>query len=114
MNIGPSIVIKGEISGDEDLAIAGRVEGRIHLNGCRLALAPESHVQGEIDAGIVVAAGHVNGRITTSDRLDVQSTATIEGELTTPSLVIADGAQVHGRVDMPARARSRPDLAVAV
>jgi cytoskeletal protein CcmA (bactofilin family) len=114
MNIGPSIVIKGEISGEEDLAIAGRVEGRIHLSGCRLTLAPDSHIQGEIDAEIVIAAGRVHGRIATTGRLDVHATAAIEGELTTPSLTIADGAKVHGRVDMPARPAARHDLAVAV
>ena len=114
MNIGPSIVIKGEIAGEEDLVIAGRVEGKIHLNGCRLTLAPDSHVHGEVQAGTVVAAGRVEGRIVTSGRLDVQSTAAIEGELTTPSLVIADGAQVHGRVEMPATPRAKKALPVAV
>jgi cytoskeletal protein CcmA (bactofilin family) len=114
MNIGRSIVIKGEIAGEEDLVIAGRIEGRIHLNGCRLTLAPDSQVHGEIEAGSVVAGGRVEGKIVASDRLDVGATAAIDGEVTTPSLVIADGAQVHGRVDMPKRKKAKPNLAVAV
>jgi cytoskeletal protein CcmA (bactofilin family) len=114
MSIGQSIVITGEITGEEDLVIAGRVEGRIHMIGCRLTLAPESRVKGDIEAERIVAGGRVEGRIVATGRLDVQATAAIQGELTTPSLQIADGAKVTGRVEMPARLRQAAVLPVAV
>ena len=98
---GESIVIKGEISGSEDLTIAGRVEGQISLPGRVLTLAPGSHVAGTIVAGTVVASGEVTGGITAMSRLEVRATAVIDGELSAPSLLIADGAQVNATVDMP-------------
>jgi cytoskeletal protein CcmA (bactofilin family) len=107
-------VIKGEVFGEEDLFIAGRVEGHVRLNGCTLTLAPDSQIVGDVHAGTIVAAGHLEGRISAADRLEVRATAALQGELTTPSLHIADGAQVHGRVQMPARARLQAPLAVAV
>jgi cytoskeletal protein CcmA (bactofilin family) len=114
MGIGQTIVIKGEVSGDEDLFVAGRIEGHVRLNGCTLTLAPDSQILGDVQAGTVLAGGHVEGRIVAVTRLEVRATAAVQGELTTPSLQIADGAQVRGRVEMPARGRRRQELAVAV
>ena len=62
MSNGQSIVIKGDISGSEDLVIAGRVEGSITLNGRVLTLAAGSHVVGEIEAGTVVVSGQLEGK----------------------------------------------------
>ena len=56
MSSGQSIVIKGDISGGEDLVIAGRVEGSITLNGRVLTLAAGSHVVGEVEAGTVIVS----------------------------------------------------------
>ena len=114
MGIGQTIVIKGEVSGEEDLFIAGRIEGHVHLNGCTLTLAPDSQIVGDVHAGTIVAAGQLEGRVHAANRLEIRATAALQGELTTPSLHIADGAQVHGRVDMPARARRQPPLAAAM
>jgi len=116
MGIGQTIVIKGEVSGEEDLFIAGRIEGHVHLNGCTLTLAPDSRIVGDVHAGTVVAGGRLEGRIVAATRLEVRATAALQGELSTPSLHIADGAQVRGRVDMPARAARSPveRLAAAV
>jgi cytoskeletal protein CcmA (bactofilin family) len=107
---GQTIVIKGEISGNEDLTIAGRVEGRVHLAGKVLTLAPGSYVNGDIAAGTVIVSGEVEGSISATARLEVHSTAVIEGELSAPSLRIAEGAHVNATVEMPALER----LAVAV
>jgi cytoskeletal protein CcmA (bactofilin family) len=105
---GQTIVIKGEISGAEDLTIAGRVKGRINLASRVLTLLPGSHVVGDIAAGSVVASGIVEGSITATARLEVQKTAAIDGNLSAPSLLVAEGAQVNAKIDMP------PDLARAV
>ena len=114
MGIGQTIVIKGEVSGEEDLFIAGRIEGHVRLNGCTLTLGPDSQIVGDVHAGTIVAAGHLEGRVLAANRLEVRATAALQGELTAPSLHIADGAQVHGRVEMPARARRVSELAAAV
>jgi len=98
---GQTIVIKGEITSGEDLLIAGRVEGDIDLGGRTLTLAPGSCVNATISAGTVLAAGDVEGTVSASVRLEIRETATIRGNLESPCLVIADGAQVNVSVDMP-------------
>lgn len=113
MTNGQSIVIKGEITGAEDLVIAGRVEGKITLNGCVLTLAPGSQVVGDVTAGTVIVSGQVDGTVVATKRLEAKPTAVIEGELTTPVLLVAEGAQMCAQVDMPARER-KATLAVAV
>jgi cytoskeletal protein CcmA (bactofilin family) len=112
MSNGQSIVIKGDISGGEDLVIAGRVEGSITLNGRVLTLAAGSHVVGEIEAGTVVVSGKVNGSVDAKERLDIKSTAVVDGTLSTTRLIVADGSQITAKVEMP-RDAQKPTLAVA-
>jgi cytoskeletal protein CcmA (bactofilin family) len=113
MSNGQSIVIKGDISGSEDLVIAGRVEGSITLNGRVLTLAAGSHVVGEIEAGTVVVSGKVNGIVEAKDRLDIKSTAVVDGTLSTAQLIVADGSHITAKVEMPSRGSQKPKLAVA-
>ncbi len=113
MTNGQTIVIKGEISGAEDLVIAGRVEGKIKLDGCVLTLAPGSQVVGDVTAGTVIVSGQIEGTLVASKRLEARATAVIEGELSTPVLLVAEGAQIVAQVEMPERQR-KPQLAVAV
>jgi cytoskeletal protein CcmA (bactofilin family) len=113
MSNGQSIVIKGDISGGEDLVIAGRVEGSITLNGRVLTLAAGSHVVGEIQAGTVVVSGKLEGKVNAKERLDVKSTAVVTGTLSTTSLIVADGSQITAKVEMPKRDAHKPKLAVA-
>lgn len=112
MTNGQSIVIKGEISGAEDLVIAGRVEGKIKLDGCVLTLAPGSMVMGDVTAGTVIVSGQVEGTLVATKRLEAKPTAVIEGEVTTPVLLVAEGAQMCATVEMPTRTERK--LAVAV
>ena len=113
MSNGQSIVIKGDISGSEDLVIAGRVEGSITLDGRVLTLSDGSHVVGEIKAGTVVVSGKVDGKVGASERLDIKGTAVVKGTLSTARLVIADGSQITAKVEMPTRDARKPKLAVA-
>ncbi len=102
MNIGATIVIKGDVTSAEDLVIAGRVEGNIHLHAGALMLAPGSHVAGEIAVPSVVVHGTVNGKVAATDRIDVRPTAEMRGSLAAPKLVVAEGAQLNAKVEMPA------------
>ena len=108
MNIGASIIIKGDVVAAEDLAIAGRVEGHIRLEAGVLTLASGSHVIGEVVAPTVMVGGRVEGSLTASDLVDIRATAIVEGDLRAPVLALADGAQVTGHVEMPARRRGVP------
>jgi cytoskeletal protein CcmA (bactofilin family) len=107
---GQSIVIKGDISGSEDLVIAGRVEGSIALDGRVLTLAAGSHVVGTVTAAAVVVSGTIEGSIEAADRLEIKETAVIEGDLSTPRLLVADGAHLKADIDMPARGARKPAL----
>ena len=111
---GQSIVIKGEITGDEDLVIAGRVEGSINLANRTLTLAPGSKVVGDVAAGSVLVSGEVEGSIEATTRLELRGTAVVDGEVSAPVLVIAEGAQVCAQVEMPSRDKRPAPLAVAV
>lgn len=103
MTYGQSIVIKGDISGGEDLVISGRVEGSITLDGRSLTLAPGSVVVGMVSAASVRVSGTVEGSVEAGERLEVLDTAVVEGDLSAPALVVAEGAHLKATVAMPAK-----------
>ena len=98
--IGASIVVRGEIVAQEDVLIAGRVEGTIRIEGHRAIVAPGAQVVAGIHAREVVVSGQVLGDVTAGERIDLRETADMQGDLVTPALKIADGAAFQGRVDM--------------
>jgi cytoskeletal protein CcmA (bactofilin family) len=107
---GQSIVIKGDISGDEDLVIAGRVEGSISLGGRVLTLAEGAQVAGTVAAAAVIVSGRVEGSIEAGERLEVRDTAVIDGDISAPKLQVADGAHLRATIDMPGRNARTPGL----
>ncbi len=120
-NFGASVVIKGNITAAEDLAVAGRVEGDIRLDVGELMLAPGSHVLGDITVPSVVVHGSVQGDLTATERVDVQPDGCVTGSVSARTLIVAEGAQMNCRVEMPAIARPHlvqadapPKLPVAV
>jgi cytoskeletal protein CcmA (bactofilin family) len=104
-SIGASVVIKGNITAAENLAVAGRVEGDIHLDVGELMLAPGSHVVGDITVPAVIVHGSVQGSVAATERVDVRPGACVVGSVAARTLVVADGAQMNCRVEMPAITR---------
>ncbi|MGH7505210.1 MAG: bactofilin family protein [Longimicrobiales bacterium] len=98
--IGASIVIKGNLTSSEDMTIAGEVEGDVTVREHTLVIAPEATIRGSIVARTVAVHGRVMGTITTDFKLEVGATGSVEGEITTPRLVLAEGAVLEGRVDV--------------
>ena len=98
-HIGASIRFKGEITSSEPLTIAGQVEGSVTVNGHALTVAAGSHISATVSADAIIVAGHVNGKITAGTRIVLCETASVEGEAAAPSVSIADGALVHGRIE---------------
>jgi cytoskeletal protein CcmA (bactofilin family) len=111
-SIGATVFIKGDITAAEELAITGRVEGNIRLEAGDLVLAAGSQVTGDVAAPTVALYGKLRGNVTATQRVIVRPGATVDGSITTPSLVVEDGAVLTCRVEMPAGAR--PRLAQAV
>ena len=98
--IGASIVIRGELIAQEDVLIAGRVEGAVRIEGHRVTIAPGADVAADIHAREVVVSGDLTGNMTVSERIELRETAYVQGDLVTPSLKMADGARFYGKVDM--------------
>ena len=99
-NIGKSITIKGDLSGNEDLQIDGTVDGRIDLPNNQLTIGPEGRVKAEVHAKAVVVIGHVTGNVSAADRIQVEATGIVDGDVKAPRLVIEEGAMLNGAVEM--------------
>ena len=99
VNIGKSVVIKGELNGSEDLTIEGHVEGTIQLRDHVLTIGPNGRIKAQVFAKSVIVLGEVTGNVTASDKVDIRDNGSVDGDITTPRLVMADGAFIKGRVD---------------
>ena len=100
VNIGKSVVIKGELSGSEDLTIEGQAEGRIDLKDNVLTIGPNGKIKAEIFAKAVVVLGEVVGNVTASEKVDIRDHGSVEGDIASPRVAIAEGAHFRGSVDM--------------
>jgi cytoskeletal protein CcmA (bactofilin family) len=100
VSIGKSIVMKGELSGSEDLAVDGTVEGTIELRDNVLIIGPNGRVKAQVFAKAVIVSGTVNGDITASERIDIREEGSVDGNIVSPRVAIADGAHFRGSVDV--------------
>ena len=98
-NIGPRIAIRGNISGEEDLLIEGRVEGSVSLSG-HLVVAPGAVVEADIEVDSVDVHGQVDGDIVATTAITLHESARVGGNLRAPRVVLSDGAQFKGSVEM--------------
>ena len=100
VNIGKSVVIKGELNGSEDLTIEGHVEGKIELREHVLTIGPNGKIKAELFAKSIVVLGEVTGNVTASDKVDIRENGSVDGDITAPRVAIAEGAHFRGSVDM--------------
>lgn len=107
VNIGKSVIIKGELSGSEDLTIEGHVEGRIELKENILTIGPNGKIRAEVFAKSVIVLGEVTGNVTASEKVDIRDNGSVDGDITSPRVAIAEGAHFRGSVDMQ-RAGAKP------
>jgi len=98
--IGPSITIRGEVSGDEDLLIQGRVDGSVDLELHAVTVGPEGRVKANIAARVVIVEGSVEGDLKAQEQVILRSTAHVQGDITAARVVLEDGASFRGLVDM--------------
>jgi len=118
-HIGKSVVIKGELSGSEDLYIDGTVEGAIQLQGNNLVIGPNGHVHADVNAKGVTIQGKLEGNIRASDRAELRKSAVVLGDIVTQRIAIEDGAYLKGKVEIHAEgakpnssATTKPDTQV--
>src|SRR5271170_8181873 len=98
--IGRTLVIKGEISGSEALYIDGRVEGKITMPESRVTIGRNGKVDASIQAREVVIMGKVNGNIECSDRVDIRSEGSVNGDISTARISVEDGAALKGGIQV--------------
>ena len=100
-HIGKAVVIKGELSGSEDLTIDGQFDGRIELRGHTLTVGRNSRIKADLIANTVDILGWVTGNVTAVDMVRIGNGGTLNGNIEAPQVVIAEGANFRGRVDTP-------------
>jgi cytoskeletal protein CcmA (bactofilin family) len=117
VNIGKSVVIKGELTGSEDLTIEGHVEGKIELRQNVLTIGPNGKIKAQVFAKSVVILGEVTGNVTASEKVDLRDNGSVDGDIAAPRVAIAEGAHFRGSIDMqrtgakpgePAKTEARP------
>ena len=114
VNIGKSVVIKGELNGSEDLTVEGHVEGRIELKDHVLTIGPNGKIKAQVFAKAVIVLGEVNGNVTASEKVDIRDGGSVDGDIIAPRVAIAEGAHFRGSVDMQRKGQpAQPSKAAA-
>ena len=102
--ITSTILIKGEVTGSEDLYIDGEVQGTIELSNGRVTIGPHGKISADVDAREIVVRGKVSGSLMGRDRVEIGSTGEVHGDISTQRISIGEGAQMHSKVHI-----ERPD-----
>jgi cytoskeletal protein CcmA (bactofilin family) len=100
VNIGKSVVIKGELNGSEDLTIEGHVEGKIELRQNVLTIGPNGKIKAQVFAKAVIILGEVTGNVTASEKVDIRDNGSVDGDIAAPRVAIAEGAHFRGSFDV--------------
>jgi len=105
--IGPGISIVGDITGDEDLTILGKVKGKIDLPRHDLTVGESGKVDADVHAKVVNVAGEVHGNLVAGEQILIRRTATMLGNLTAPRVGLEDGCCFRGSVEMETPEKGR-------
>ncbi len=98
--IGKSVIIRGELTGSEDLFMDGQVDGTITLTDCRLTLGPNARVNADISVQDIIIFGKVDGNIKATGSIDLRQTAIVTGDVFAGRLSIEENALIKGRVEL--------------
>jgi cytoskeletal protein CcmA (bactofilin family) len=101
--IGHGVEIEGRITSGQDLRIDGKVDGTIEVGDHSVIIGQSATIKADLAAKSVLISGTLVGDVTASERVEVKTGASLEGDITTPRLVIADGAVVNGTIDVAGR-----------
>jgi cytoskeletal protein CcmA (bactofilin family) len=106
--IGSGLLFKGEIKGEEDLLIEGRLEGQVHLETRSVTVGKGGQVTGDVYAKAITVIGEVHGNLYSDSEVLVESDATIEGNLHSPRVNLKDGCRFQGSIDMSSGIKAQP------
>ena len=100
--IGPNVTIEGNISGTETITIEGTVRGTIHLQA-DLHVGTKARVESKVHARNVIVEGKLTGDVSADERVELVASATVDGNIKAPKIIVAEGAKFRGNVDMGSR-----------
>jgi cytoskeletal protein CcmA (bactofilin family) len=104
--IGQNVTIEGKIVSKQDIRIDGHVQGSIEVGQHEVVLGNGSEIKADLSARAVIVGGTVNGNVTASERIEIQSTGTLLGDVVTPRLIIHDGGLLRGKADVAGARRA--------
>ena len=114
-HIGKSVLIKGELSGSEDLYFDGEVEGSIDLGGHSLTIGPNGRIRATVRAKEIVVHGKVDGNLSGSERVELKRSAVMVGDIVTKRVLVEDGAFFKGKIEIEREApKEVPQVRAAV
>ena len=99
-SIGPSITIRGDITGEEDLIVHGRIEGTLTLPDNDIIVGSDGQVKANLNATKLLVEGRVIGDLSASERVVIKKSGQVEGNITAPRVVLEDGCRFKGSVEM--------------
>jgi cytoskeletal protein CcmA (bactofilin family) len=109
-HIGKSVVIRGELTGNEDLYLDGEVEGNINLRDHKLVIGPNGKIKATITARDVVVHGRMDGNVVASERVELKRSSILTGDVATHRIVIEDGAVFKGSIDIKEQRDARTEV----
>ena len=106
--IGSSIQVKGDLTGEEDVLVQGRVEGQIRLNGNHLTVGRQGRVKADIYAKSISVEGEVQGNLFGEEKITVRKSGNVKGNMIAPRVSLEDGATFKGSIDMGVKPAATP------
>jgi cytoskeletal protein CcmA (bactofilin family) len=97
--IGTALIVQGKVISSQDLTIDGKVEGTIELGDHGLTIGSGAEIKADLVAQTITISGTVTGNVTATSVVDLRATGSVDGDITTPRLIMADGAVIKGTVD---------------
>ena len=113
-NIGKSVTIKGELSGNEDIYVDGQLDGSIQLPGNSVTVGPNGRVKADITARNLTIGGTLDGNVHASERTELRKTAVVNGDVQTKRIAIEEGAYFKGKLEILTETKTSASSAAAV
>ena len=110
--LGPSLHVKGKISGNEDLYIDGKVEGLVHLDERKLTVGATAELTADVIANEVIVYGSVKGNVLGKGKIEIKKGGSVNGDLTTAQIIVEDGAHFKGSIEIEKSAEKEGDTNV--
>ena len=97
--VGKALRVEGRIISSEDLTIDGSVEGSIELGNHSLTIGPGAAVKADLTAKTITISGAVTGAVRATEKVELRETASVDGDITAPRFLMAEGATVRGKIE---------------